>query len=194
VTVLVAGACTAGPDAGDRPDSGGGVRSSSAIRPGAGGPSPVLTSGRPDGWRVCTNRHLRYSIGYPGTWHTRRFTDEETCALFHPVRFVIPPNGDYPPTALNVRRIARPPTRPSDPTLVRTVRWEPTTVKGRAAVRFEEEATGLGPEERGTMRYGYVADLGGRAFAVYTVARPGDPDYTAWKAVVDQAVWTLSAT
>lgn len=152
-------------------------------------PSP--TAALPSGWRLCTNVHAGYSIGYPGDWYTTALREEEVCSQFHPTPFAIPQGGEYPLTALIAGPVSALPEKPVDPLFARSLLWERTSVDEHHAVRFEEEFTGEGLYEEGTRRYGYVIDLSGRAFTAYTIAAPGTASYAAWKVVVDQAVQTL---
>jgi len=194
--VILAGACGAGPAS-----SGGDSSVAGAPTPavgasgGASGPTspqaPSPTSALPSGWRLCTNTHVGYSIGYPQDWYTTELRIEEVCSQFHPTYFTIPPFSEYPLTALNVGQPPERPATPTDPRHARTLLWEETSVGVRSAVRFEEEFTGEGLYEKGTMRYGYVIETKARALTVYTMAPPGSTGYADWKVVVDQAVRTL---
>ena len=148
-------------------------------------------SSRP-GSRRCVNPYENFSISYPRGWYTTQIRPEEVCAQFHPSRFTIPPESEYPLTALNVRRVPAPPSRTSTE-FEQTLRWERTTVAGRSAVRFETASTGAGLDEAGTHRYGYVLWLGHSRISVHTTAVPGEPRYPAWQKVVDKAVRTLTA-
>ena len=152
---------------------------------------PGVTPPLPRGWKQCVNATANYSIGYPGTWHTTQIRPEEVCAQFHPSRFTIPPESEYPLTALNVRRVSAPPSR-TDTEYERTLRWEQTTVGGRYAVRFETASTGAGLYQAGTRQYGYVLRLGHGLISVHTTAEPGETRYAAWKTIVNKAVRTLA--
>jgi len=152
--------------------------------------TPVLGAWLPPRWRRCVNSVVGYSVGYPGGWHTTRIRPAEACAQFHPTRFTIPANSEYPLTALNVRRVPALPSR-TDTRYERVLRWEWTTVAGRRAVRYETMSTGEGLYPRGTRWYGYVSRLGGRLFSVHTAAQPGERRYRGWKVVVDRAASTL---
>ena len=154
--------------------------------------SPPLTgSSLPPGWRRCDNPAGNYSVGYPGTWYTTQIRPAEVCAQFDPDRFTIPPESEYPLTALNVKRVQAPPSRTSTE-FERVLRWQRTTVAGRPAVRYETVSTGAGMDPAGTRRYGYVIDLGRGPIAVHTTAEPAEKRYTAWKRVVDKAARTLT--
>jgi hypothetical protein len=153
--------------------------------PAAAGPSS------PRGWRRCVNTAQDYSIGYPRGWHTTQIRPAEACAQFHPSRFTIPPESEYPLTALNARRVPAPPSR-ADTEFERTLLWQRTTVNGRHAVRFETVSTGAGLHLAGTRQYGYVVRLGRGLISVHTTAEPGETRYAAWKTVTDKAVRTLS--
>jgi hypothetical protein len=148
-------------------------------------------SSLPHGWKRCVNFPENYSIGYPGTWHTTQIRPEEVCAQFHPSEFTIPPESEYPLTALNARRVGAPPSR-DDTEFEHTLLWEQTTVGGRRAVRFETSSTGAGLYEAGTRQYGYVLRLGQSLISVHTTAAPGEARYAAWQTVVDKAVRTLT--
>jgi hypothetical protein len=161
------------------------VTASKADTPAAPGPS------LPHGWRRCVNTVENYSVGYPGDWYTTQIRPEEVCAQVHPSRFTIPPESEYPLTALNVRRVPAPPSR-TDTMFDRTLLWEKTTVAGRRGVRFETSSTGEGLYQAGTRQYGYVIRLGRGLISVHTTAEPGETRYAAWKSVVDRAVRTLA--
>jgi hypothetical protein len=145
----------------------------------------------PRGWRRCVNPVENYSIGYPGRWHTTQIRPAEVCAQFHPSKFTIPPESEYPLTALNAKPVRALPSR-GHTAYERTLRWQRTTVAGRKAVRFETSATGEGMYQPGTREYGYVVRLGGGLISVHTTAEPGETRYAAWKTVVDTAVRTLA--
>jgi hypothetical protein len=158
---------------------------------GAAHSPPAASPSLPHGWRRCVNFIENYAIGYPGTWHTTQIRPSEVCAQFHPDRFTIPPDSEYPLTALNARRVPAPPSR-TDTEFERTLLWEQTTVAGRHAVRFETASTGAGLYLTGTRQYGYVIGLGHDLISVHTTAEPGEARYGAWKSVVDKAVRTLT--
>ena len=157
--------------------------------PAAAGPATVSL---PQGWQRCVNTAENYSISYPGGWHTTQIRPEEVCAQSHPDPFVIPPESEYPLTALNVRRVTALPSR-SDTDFERTLLWQRTTVAGRPAVRFETASTGAGLDPEGTRRYGYALRLGHALISVHTAVAPGEARYAAWRKVVDRAVRTLTA-
>ena len=192
-TVILAGACGAGPASGGGDSSVAGAPASAvrASEEASAPTSPPATSALPSGWRLCTNTHVGYSIGYPQDWYTTELRIEEVCSQFHPTYFTIPPLSEYPLTALNVRQPSEHPATPTDPRHARTLLREETSVGTHSAVRFEEESTGEGLYEKGTMRYGYVIETKARALTVYTMAPPGSTGYADWKIVVDQAVRTL---
>lgn len=181
VGIVLSSACAT-----ELPSSGG----PDASAPGSP-PATSTASALPGGWRLCANDHVGYSIGYPDDWYTTALGTEDICSQFHPSSFTIPPFSERPLTALNVVP-AEQPAAPTDPTYARTLLWEDTTVGAADAIRFEEEFTGEGLYQRGTMRYGYVIDLSGRTLTVYTIASPGTASYAAWKVVVDQAAPTLT--
>ena len=156
---------------------------------GAGQARPAASS---QAWRRCVNSGENYAIGYPRGWYTTQIRPAEVCAQFHPTRFTIPAESEYPLTALNVRRVTALPSRTSTE-FERTLRWKRTTVAGRSAVRFETASTGAGMDRAGTRRYGYVLRLGRSLISVHTVAGPGETRYAGWQAVVDKAVRTLTA-
>lgn len=153
---------------------------------------PVTGSSLPRGWRRCTNSVENYSIGYPGRWHTTQIRPEEVCAQFHPSRFTIPLESEYPLTALNAKRVPAPPSR-TDTEYERTLLWQKTTVAGRHAIRFETSSTGAGQNLAGTRQYGYVIRLGHGLISIHTTAEPGETRYAAWKSVVNKAARTLTA-
>ncbi len=157
--------------------------------------SGVAADSLPAGWRLCTNQVRRYRIGYPGGWHTDFLVPEQRCRVFDPEPFEIPPGSEFPMTALTavptLERFDRVLRSVLDPAFNRTVHQKNVRVNGRRAVRIEQVATGDGPEERGTRRYGYVLDVRGRAFIVDTTATPDDQAYAQQKSVVDTAVRTL---
>ena len=157
----------------------------------SGTPRTAVTSSLPHGWKRCVNVAENFSIGYPGAWYTTQIRPEEVCAQFHPDAFTIPPESEYPLTALNAKRVDSPPGR-GDTAFERTLRWERTTVAGRHAVRFETASTGAGQDPAGTRRYGYVLRLGQSLISVHTTAVPGETRYAAWRTVTDKAVRTLT--
>lgn len=152
--------------------------------------APVQVS-LPSGWQRCVNTAENYSIGYPGDWYTTQIRPAEVCAQIHPDRFVIPPESEYPLTALNVRRVTALPSS-SDTEFERTLLWQRTTVAGRPAVRFETTSTGAGMDLEGTRRYGYAIRLGHALISVHTTAAPGETRYAVWREVVDRAARTLT--
>jgi hypothetical protein len=152
----------------------------------------VRPAAAPRAWRRCVNSSEDYAIGYPRGWYTTQIRPAEVCAQFHPTRFTIPAESEYPLTALNARRVAALPSRASTE-FERTLSWKRTKVAGRSAVRFETVSTGAGMDEAGTRRYGYVLRLGHGLISVHTVAGPGETRYAGWKAVVNKAVRTLTA-
>jgi hypothetical protein len=154
-------------------------------------PAAATDSGHePSGWRRCANTVEHFSIGYPGGWYTTQIRPAEVCHQFHPDRFTIPLDSEYPLTALNARPVSALPGR-TDTDFERVLRWERTRVAGRPAVRFETVSTGEGMDLAGTRRYGYVMPLGRGLVSVHTTAEPGESRYTAWTAVVDDAAGTL---
>jgi hypothetical protein len=144
----------------------------------------------PEGWLRCVNAVAGYSIGYPSGWYTTQIRSAEVCAQFHPSRFTIPLESEYPLTALNARRVEGLPAR-TDTAYEHTLLWQDVTVGGRRAVRFETSSTGEGQGLAGTRQYGYVIRHGGGLISVHTTAEPGETRYSAWKAVVDEAAHTL---
>ncbi len=167
--------------------------SSAPVTASAAAHSPPATRlSLPHGWRRCVNSVENYSIGYPGSWHTTQIRPEEVCAQFHPSRFTIPAESEYPLTALNAKRVSAPPSR-TDTEYERTLLWERTTVAGRPAVRFETSSTGAGMDLAGTRQYGYVIHLGHGLISIHTTAEPGETRYAAWKVVVNKAARTLTA-
>jgi hypothetical protein len=154
-------------------------------------PAAAARPSLPSGWQRCVNPYQNFSVGHPDRWHTTHIRAEEVCAQIHPTRFTIPPESEYPLTALNVRRVPVLPGR-HDTEFERVLRWQRTTVTGRAAVRFETVSTGAGLYEAGTKQYGYVIRLDGGLVSVHTTAAPGETRYAAWRTVVDRAARTLS--
>jgi hypothetical protein len=151
---------------------------------------PSTAPSLPHGWRRCVNSVEGYSIGYPGGWYTTQIRPAEVCAQFHPSRFSIPPESEYPLTALNAKRVPAAPSR-TGTEFERTLLWQRTTVAGRSAVRFETSSTGAGLYQAGTRQYGYVIRLGDGLISVHTTAEPGETRYRAWKTVVNRAARTL---
>ena len=166
-------------------------RSTTLTASGVAHAPPAARPSLPPGWRRCVNSVEGYSVGYPGTWHTTQIRPEEVCAQFHPNRFTIPPESEYPLTALNAKRVPVPPSR-TDTEFERTLRWERTTVAGRHAVRFETASTGAGLHLAGTRQYGYVLRVGPSLISIHTTAEPGENRYATWKTVVNKAVRTLA--
>jgi hypothetical protein len=194
-TALSAGACArpapAGRVEGPPPAVTSGTADSAALATAAHSP-PAAGHSLPYGWRRCTNSAENYSLGYPGNWHTTQIRPEEVCAQFHPNRFTIPPESEYPLTALNAKRVPAAPSR-TGTEYERTILWKKTTVAGRTAVRFETVSTGAGLNQAGTRQYGYVIRLGQGLVSIHTTAAPGETRYAAWKTVVTKAARTLTA-
>jgi hypothetical protein len=152
---------------------------------------PATGPSLPHGWRRCVNAVQNYSIEYPGNWHTTQIRPQEVCAQFHPSPFTIPPESEYPLTALNAKRVSTLPSR-TDTEYERVLLWERTTVAGRNAVRFETSSTGAGLYLAGTRQYGYVVRLGHGLISIHTTAEPGEIRYAAWKVVVNKSAHTLT--
>lgn len=173
-------------------------------------PSTIAAGSLPEGWTRCANEPEGWSIGYPGSWFTTDvYTDSLTgrevprpksaCRRFDPEPFTIPLDGDPSYTALEAG-IARSPIVQqvgslTDPSFSRTLLRERWTVLGQPAVRLEVEALGAeGLVLKGTLRYGWIVDLGGnRSFSVLATA---DPDvshdrYAAYREVADRAIATV---
>src|ERR1044071_3216561 len=72
---------------------------------------PAIGPSLPHGWQRCVNPVENYSIGYPGNWYTAQIRPEEVCAQFHPSRFTIPAESEYPLTALNAKSVPALPRR-----------------------------------------------------------------------------------
>ncbi len=149
----------------------------------------------PAGWTLCQNVIRGSSIAYPGGWFTTHLNEAEKCSQFHPDEFTIPIAGEYPLTALNA--VQSPETYAmyvagvTDSESVTVISQSNTTVAGLPAKKIETSSLGLGLFDAGTKWYGYVINRGGKAFAVYAMARPGESRYASWKTVVDQAVTTV---
>jgi hypothetical protein len=155
------------------------------------GPSEVV---RPM-WSLCTNMRRGYSIGYPSGWYTTHLGPAQACEYFDPEPFEILPGTEFPPTALFTARTSESVeayvSQLTDPMFFETIRQEETTIGERPAVVVETEATGQGESEPGERTYGYVIDVGGRAFVVLATGLPGDERYEDFKAVADEAVETV---
>lgn len=146
----------------------------------------------PASWRACDNPPGGYSVGYPGDWHTATLDGQFACSFFHPEPFTIVANSEFPRVALQASQtgetVATYRDQVTDPEYYTVVRDEDVTVLGRPGVRFETVSLGLGLDEAGVRRYGYLIDNGGgNAFVVYTVADPGESRYDDWTFVVDIA-------
>jgi len=152
---------------------------------------PATGPSSPHGWRRCVNSVENFSIGYPRNWYTTQIRPEEVCVQFHPNRFTIPLESEYPLTALNAKPVSAMPSR-AHTQFERVLLWKKTTVAGRNAVRFETSSTGAGQSLAGTKQYGYVVRLGHGLISVHTTAEPGETRYAAWKTVVNKAVRTLA--
>jgi hypothetical protein len=144
----------------------------------------------PASWRPCDNPPAGYSIGYPEDWHTGE--GQYRCRFFHPEPFTIPANSEFPRLALNAEQtqytVAEYRALITDPMYYTVVLNEDVTILDRPGVRFETVTTGQGLDESGVRRYGYIIDAGGgKAFAVWTVALPGETRYDNWKFTVDIA-------
>jgi hypothetical protein len=149
----------------------------------------------PDGWRPCNNTQHRFSIGYPRHWHTTHLRAADKCRQFDRQPFTVPEASEYPITALNA--VATPAIfselvqSPNDPVFEQRLLWQPTSVCGRRALRYETVATGEGLYEKGTRTYGYAVNRDSKAFLVFTMTPPGDNRYAQNKVVVERAVRTL---
>lgn len=146
----------------------------------------------PASWRACDNPPGGYSIGYPGDWHTATLDGQYACSFFHPEPFTIPANSEFPRVALQAAQtgetMAAYRDQVTDPTYYTVVRDEDVTVLDRPGVRFETVSLGMGLDEAGVRRYGYLIDNGGGdAFAVWTVADADETRYDNWKFTVDIA-------
>jgi hypothetical protein len=158
------------------------------------GASPTLPPGErmPASWRACDNPPGGYSVGYPADWHTATLDGQFACSFFHPEPFTIVANSEFPRVALQTHQtgetMATYRDQMTDPEYYTVVRDEDVTVLDRPGVRFETVSLGMGLDEVGVRRYGYLIDNGGgNAFAVYTVADAGESRYDDWKFVVDIA-------
>ena len=151
---------------------------------------PTGGSSLPQGWRRCVNTVAGHSIGYPVGWYTTHIRPAEACIQFHPDRFTIPRDSEYPLTALNARPVTGLPNR-TDTAFEQVLLWQEVAVAGRRAVRFETVSTGEGQDPAGTRRYGYVIRLADQLISVHTTAEAGEHRYSAWKTVVDRAAHTL---
>jgi hypothetical protein len=147
------------------------------------------------GWSLCANTRRGYSIGYPSGWYTTHLGPAQACEYFDPEPFEILPGTEFPPTALFTARTSESVeayvSQLTDPMFFETIRQEETTIGERPAVVVETEATGQGESEPGERTYGYVIDVGGRAFVVLATGLPGDERYEDFKAVADEAVETV---
>lgn len=159
--------------------------------PTSGGGSSAL----PAGWVLCQNELRGSSMGYPGGWFTTELRPADKCSQFHPEEFTIPAGGEFPLTALNAVQtgvtVAQYVADATNPDFVTVNARSSTTVLGMATQKFETTSTGEGLYEAGTKVYGYAINRGGRAFVVWSSARPGEARYASWKTIVDQAVSTL---
>lgn len=184
------------------------VRTVPFITPTAAATQTVEVAPLPDGWTRCVNEPEGWSIGYPDDWFTTYlYTDPLTgenerragtaCMFFDPNKFTIPRDGEYPETALQVGLTDSPIERAlaylTDPTYWRTLAREESLVLGMPAVRLEVEALGYGLELKGTLRYGWIVDLGRRSFSVFAVAQPdkGRDRYLAYGEVAERAIRTV---
>ncbi|HET9724115.1 MAG TPA: hypothetical protein VFR44_09770 [Actinomycetota bacterium] len=171
---------------------------------------PTIAAGPlPEGWRRCVNDEKGWSIGYPAAWFTTdRYTDPFTgdtkrqpssaCMLFDPRRFMIPGDGEPPETALQVSLASGPVEMMIgyllDPTYWRLLAREEAVVLGMPAVRLEVESLGGSLELKGTLRYGWMVDLGdNRSFSVFAVAQPGTTrdQYLEYREVARLAIATV---
>jgi hypothetical protein len=147
------------------------------------------------GWSLCTNSRRGYTVGYPSGWYTTHLRAAQACEYFDPAPFEIVPGTEFPPTALFAaltdESVETYVDQLTDPMFFETIRREETTVGERPAVVVETEATGQGESEPGERRYGYVVDVGGRAFVVLATGLPGDERYEDFKLVADEAVKTV---
>jgi hypothetical protein len=203
-TLVVLGATACG---GDTPGPGDTTPGPSSTTPAgdanlgtAGAPTTTATTppvAQPDermpaSWRACDNPPAGYSIGYPGDWYTESLDGQFACSFFDPEPFTILPNSEFPRVALQAgptdTTVATYRGFMTDPENYTVVRDEDVMVLDRPGVRFETVSLGMGLDEPGIRRYGYIIDSGGGdAFAVFTTADPGETRYDDWKFVVDIA-------
>jgi hypothetical protein len=177
------------------------------------GPTPavptIAAAHLPQGWRRCVNEAEGWSIGYPGTWFTTDlYTDALTgeterhpriaCAYIDPRRFTLPHDGDPSGKALGAGVGSVPMETTvgylTDPLFYRTLMRDAWVVLGMPAVRLEVEALGMPLPLKGTLRYGWIVDLGdGRSFWVLAEAAPrtSRDRYLAYRRVASRAIATV---
>lgn len=158
-------------------------------------PSPTQPS-LPAGWTTCSNEVHGYTIGYPEEWHTASVNRDNTCRWFDPNHFEVEPATEPPPTAITVNPTQRPYGKAraqlQDSPRHELETFEPVTVGGLEAVRYERVQTENLLYPAGTRTYGYLFDHDGSAFYLETRKIPDtDTDYEANKQVLDKAARTL---
>ena len=164
----------------------------------------------PQGWTRCVNTVEGWSIGYPEAWFTTdMYTDALTgrdvprprsaCTRFDPEPFTVLLDGDPSYMALEAG-IARSPIEAqiaslTNPAFYRTLLQERWIVLDRPAIRLEVESLGDGLTLKGTLRYGWIVDLGGnRSFSVLATAYAdvSADRYDSYREVADRAIATLA--
>jgi hypothetical protein len=168
-------------------------------------PQPLPTgtdATMPDGWARCTNTAVRYSIGYPGEWHTTDVFDGQAdpanaCMWFSPTPFgpegnVVAEGWGYPLEVAIGGRFDQELQQVLDPEVARTVTREELAVDGHRAVRIEYETLVDLIGEPG-LHYEYLIELDAQTtLIVHTTATRGvEGVYEENRTVVDLAVDTL---
>jgi hypothetical protein len=146
----------------------------------------------PASWAPCDRPDAGFSVGYPSDWSTATLAGQYSCQLFDPEPFTIVSGAEFPLVALAYAQtdqtVAAYRAQVTDPGAYTVVRNEDVTILDRPGVRWETVSLGMGLEEPGSRRYGYIIDSGGGiAFVVWTDAEPGETRYEDWKFVVDIA-------
>lgn len=151
----------------------------------------------PPGWKRCEDRQRGYAVGYPGDWHALALASGP-CHFFDPQPIEDPGNIDGFATWLVVFERDRPGRVLEDPdagdTLTRRLLSSREVTFGtRQMLLIESEARIDVTLPAGTRFYSYSLDCGSGSVAVSTSSLPGRPEteYSAKKAVVDQAATTL---
>lgn len=149
----------------------------------------------PAGWKECADATAGYRIGYPAGWHTAGLGAGKVCMLFDPKPIVITPGSEYPLVRLEVVATGADyaeivAARVHKDYFAVTTRKD-VTVAGRKALLIETVANGEdGLFGKGTIVYGYVVDVDGKAFIIQT-AMKSDADAAAARRTIDTAASTL---
>lgn len=186
---------TMGPSASDMPTSGAST-------------GATATGAIPEGWQTCSNTVDGFSISYPAGWYTTAVATKWggpsvqkpalACNYFNPTPFKIYWGTEPPTTALVVafedQGLQDATATHADPSYLSVVDRQDVTAAGRSAVQLEVTQSGQGYYPQGTLEYQYIIEVDpAHSLVVSTMFFPDSKtDYTAAKAIVDQAAQTVT--